>query len=432
MSAYLRMHADTHQAVLVLDALRNATYRRLFLAQVIALAGTGLATVALGLIAYDVGGDRAGSVLGTAFAIKMLAFVLVAPAAAALLARLPRRAVMVGADLVRLAAAACLPWVDQSWQIYLLVLVLQSASATFTPAFQATIPAVLADERDYTGALSLSRLAYDLEAVLSPVLAAALLLVVPDRALFLGTAAGFGASDLVVVSSTLPRTTDDDSPAPLSDRMLAGARLMVRGPALRPVLALNVAVAAAGATVLVQTVVIVRGHFGQSAGVMALVLAANGAGSMLTAFTLPRVLTEHRERAVMLGGAVVATAGVLLLPLALRASSPVLGLLAVSLLWLAVGVGWAMAETPVGRIIRRAVDPGRLPAVFAAQFSLSHAGWLLTYPLSGALGTAVGSGGSALALGVVAAVATGIAATTWPSTTRDLAAVDRAGSPIDP
>jgi predicted MFS family arabinose efflux permease len=432
MSAYLRMHADTHQAVLVLDALRNATYRRLFLAQVIALAGTGLATVALGLIAYDVGGDRAGSVLGTAFAIKMLAFVLVAPAAAALLARLPRRAVMVGADLVRLAAAACLPWVDQSWQIYLLVLVLQSASATFTPAFQATIPAVLADERDYTGALSLSRLAYDLEAVLSPVLAAALLLVVPDRALFLGTAAGFGASALVVVSSTLPRTTDDDSPAPLSDRMLAGARLMVRGPALRPVLALNVAVAAAGATVLVQTVVIVRGHFGQSAGVMALVLAANGAGSMLTAFTLPRVLTEHRERAVMLGGAVVATAGVLLLPLALRASSPVLGLLAVSLLWLAVGVGWAMAETPVGRIIRRAVDPGRLPAVFAAQFSLSHAGWLLTYPLSGALGTAVGSGGSALALGVVAAVATGIAATTWPSTTRDLAAVDRAGSPIDP
>ncbi len=427
------MHADTHQAVPVLDALRNSTYRRLFLAQVIALAGTGLATVALGLIAYDVGGDRAGSVLGTAFAIKMLAYVLVAPAAAALLARLPRRAVMVGADLVRLAAAACLPWVDQSWQIYLLVLVLQSASATFTPVFQATIPAVLADEREYTGALSLSRLAYDLEAVLSPVLAAALLLVVPDRALFLGTAAGFGASALVVLSSTLPRTTAaDDSPAPLSDRMLAGARLMVRGPALRPVLALNVAVAAAGATVLVQTAVIVRGHFGQSAGVMALVLAANGAGSMLTAFTLPRLLTEHRERAVMLGGAVVATAGALLLPLALRASSPVLGLLAVSLLWLAVGVGWAMAETPVGRIVRRAVDPGQLPAVFAAQFSLSHAGWLLTYPLSGWLGTAVGSGGSALALGVVAAVATGIAATTWPSTTRGSAAVDRAGSPIGP
>ena len=55
-----------------------------------------------------------------------------------------------------------LPFVTEVWQVYLLVFLLQSASAGFTPTFHATIPDVLTDERDYTNALSLSRLAYDL------------------------------------------------------------------------------------------------------------------------------------------------------------------------------------------------------------------------------------------------------------------------------
>ena len=37
----------------MLSVLSNRTYRHLFMAQIIALIGTGLATVALGLLAYD-------------------------------------------------------------------------------------------------------------------------------------------------------------------------------------------------------------------------------------------------------------------------------------------------------------------------------------------------------------------------------------------
>ena len=59
----------------MLSVLRDRTYRHLFAAQVIALVGTGLATVALGLLAYDIAGADAGSVLGTALAIKMVAYV---------------------------------------------------------------------------------------------------------------------------------------------------------------------------------------------------------------------------------------------------------------------------------------------------------------------------------------------------------------------
>ena len=77
----------------MLDILKDTTYRHLFLAQIIALMGTGMATVALGLLAYDLAydlaGAQAGVVLGTALVIKMTAYIGIAPVAAAFTERLP-------------------------------------------------------------------------------------------------------------------------------------------------------------------------------------------------------------------------------------------------------------------------------------------------------------------------------------------------------
>src|SRR5882672_6123809 len=182
----------------MLAVLLNGTYRHLFAAQVIALIGTGMMTVALGLLAFKIAGDKAGAVLGTALAIKMIAYVGVAPVVGGFANFLPRRAFLVSMDLTRAAVALALPFVDQVWQVYVLIFVLQSASAAFTPTFQATIPDVLPDAKDYTRALSLSRLAYDLENVVSPMLAAALLTVIGFHDLFAGTVIGFLASAALV------------------------------------------------------------------------------------------------------------------------------------------------------------------------------------------------------------------------------------------
>ena len=187
--------------------LEHPLYRRLFTAQVVSLVGTGLATVALSLVAFDLAqasGEPAGQILGTAFALKMIAYVVVAPLAATALARLPARSVLVTADAVRAGAALLLPFVDQIWQIYLLVALLQAASATFTPTFQAVVPRVLRDRTQYTAALSLARVAEDLEVVLAPVIAGVLLLAVSAPSLFVGTALGFAASALLVLSVALP------------------------------------------------------------------------------------------------------------------------------------------------------------------------------------------------------------------------------------
>lgn len=254
----------------MLSVLRNPTYRRLFGAQVVALTGTGLATVALSLLAYDLAGTNAAAVLGTALAIKMAAYVVIAPLVGALADRVPRRALLVSMDLARATVVLALPFVNRIWQVYVLILLLQAASAAFTPAFQATIPQVLPGERDYTEALSLARLAYDLESLASPVLAAALLTVVPYGWLFTGTAVGFLASALLVRTTALPDADPEPSgagdPCPRTyAKAVSGIRLVFASPRLRALLALDLAVAAAGAVVLVDTVILVRDTLGRPA-----------------------------------------------------------------------------------------------------------------------------------------------------------------------
>ena len=89
----------------MIRVLRNSTYRNLFSAQVLALLGTGLLTVALGLLAFDLAGGAAGAVLGTALTIKMVLYVVIAPVAAAYVDRLPRRAFLIALDLFGMGAS---------------------------------------------------------------------------------------------------------------------------------------------------------------------------------------------------------------------------------------------------------------------------------------------------------------------------------------
>lgn len=400
----------------MLEALRNRTFRRMFTAQVVALVGTGLLTVALGLLAYDLAGAQAGTVLGTALAIKMVAYVLVAPVISAVTDRVPRRALLVGADVVRAAIALLLPFVDQSWQIYVLIFVLQSASATFTPAFQSVIPSVLADEEDYTRGLSLSRLAYDLESLLSPVLAAALLSVVTYNYLFLGTVAGFVISAVLVVTTALPVIAPADRSVPLVHRIMLGAWVMFARPTLRGLLALNLVVASATGLVLVNTVVYVRELLGGSNTGVAVALGVYGAGSMLVALTLPRMLDRIPDRRVMLTGAV-------LVPIGLAATAALLvtdpgrgvGWVVLVVIWPALGAGTSLINTPSARLLRHESEPANRGAVFTAQFSLSHACFFVTYTIAGWVGAAAGQPIAAILLTGLATLAGLVAARVWPA-----------------
>ena len=387
--------------------LANRTYRHLLAAQVIALIGTGLATVALGLLAWQIAGKDAGLVLGTALAIKMVAYVTLAPIATAFAERVPRRTMLVGLDLIRAVVALALPFVTEIWQGYALIFLLQAASAGFTPTFQATIPDVLPDEAEYTRALSLSRLAYDLESLLSPMLAAALLMVVGFPVLFGGTVIGFLASAALVLTVTLP-LPQPAVPRGIWDRTTRGMRIYLATPRLRGLLALNLSVAAAGAMVIVNTVVIVKGRLGLGEPEVALALAAFGAGSMVAALILPRLLDRLPDRPPMLAGAAILTLGTALGPIAQS-------LAALMALWLVIGFGYSLTQTPTGRLLRRSAQPEDRPAIFAAQFALSHACWLITYPLAGRFGAGLGLQTTFLVMAGLAALGLGLALRLWPA-----------------
>lgn len=391
----------------------------MFAAQVVALLGTGLLTIALGLLAYDLAGGQAGTVLGTALAIKMVAYVTLAPTASALIGNLPRNYVLIAMDAIRAAVTLVLPFIDAVWQIYVCIFLLQAASATFTPAYQALIPDILPDEEDYTNALSLSRLAYDLENLISPALAGVLLLFVSFHGLFVGTALGFIVSALLITCSVLPRRPADVKQRSFVDRLTRGARIYLATPRLRGLLCLNLAAAAGGAMVIVNTVVIVRDSYLASESDVATVMAAFGLGSMLAALALPHLLDRIRDRSVMIVAAsimafILLLIGLLSIP-ALIMSWPVL-----LLVWFLLGLGYALVLTPSGRLLRRSAHDEDRPAVFTAQFALSHACWLLTYPLAGWIGYALGMSSAMLLLGAVALIGAVAAWLVWPADDPDV------------
>ncbi len=387
--------------------LRNVAFRRLFVAQVIALVGTGMTTIALTLLAYDLVQENAGIVLGTALAYKMIAYVVFAPIIGGVAHRFPRKPLLISLDIVRAGIVLLMPFVTAVWQIYALIFLLNLFSAGFKPVFAAAIPDVLPDERDYTKALSYSRLAYELENLLSPTLAGIALLFFTYTGLFVANSIAFVISAALIFYTLLPPGERVDRLGGLWGEISFGVVAYMRTPRLRALLTLYLAVACASAMLIVNTVVYVKDYLGGSDTQVATAFAAAGFGSMLAAMSLPKLLETISDRAAMLGGATVMGAGVIAIWI-----GP--GLISMLPIWFVIGLGWSLVQTPAGRLVNRSAGPGDRAAYFSAQFALSHAAWLLAYPLAGQLGVRVGIETAALYLGLAILVFTVMATLVWP------------------
>ncbi|WP_299347283.1 MFS transporter [uncultured Maritalea sp.] len=363
---------------------QNVAFRKLFSAQLIALLGTGLTTIALALLAFQIAGDRAGVVLGTALAIKMLSFIFVAPVVGGLIRPSGRKRLLVVLDVARAACVLVLPFVTAEWQIYLLIFVLNACSAGFTPTFQSIIPQLFEDEEDYTKALSMARLAYDLENLLSPTIAAALLLFVSFDVFFVANSAAFLVSAGLVLSTRMPAIEDlQDKSLSAKDKILKGFQIYRKTPRLMGMLAMFLVVSAAGAMVIVNTVVLVRGQFGGGESMVAIAMSAFGLGSLVAALMVPRLVNRLGDQAVMRRGGWLLGLTMLLAGYVGR-----FDLLLVA--WFMLGIGYSLVQTPAGRVLRRSASDEDLPKLFAAQFTLSHLCWLASYPAAGWLASSFG------------------------------------------
>ncbi|NIY74442.1 MFS transporter [Thalassospira sp. HF15] len=387
-------------------------FRHLFAAQITSLIGTGLTTVALSLLAYDLAGDHAGRVLGSILVLKMVAYLVIAPIAGGMAHLLPRRLWLVGMDVLRAGIVLCLPFVDQVWQIFVLVFVVNAASASFTPVFQAIIPEILPDEKAYTKGLSYARLAYDVENLASPVLAAGLLVIWSFDSLFMANSLTFLLSGLLIVTARIPQAAPTDRAGGIYANTVFGIVAYLKTPRLRGLLAVYFAVSSVGAMIIVNTVVLTRGVLGGTELLTTGFLACAGAGSMSAAFMIPRLIDRMGERPLMLSGIVVASVAMLLGGIVMLSGGTSVPVFAT--LWVIAGAGTTFAQTPGGRLVQRSAGDGDRSAFFAANFALSHGGWLFAYGIVGWLGSLVDLSVAFLASGGLALVAVVVAELVWP------------------
>lgn len=388
------------------------SFRHLFCAQITSLIGTGLTTVALSLLAFELAGGNAGLILGSILALKMAAYLLIAPVAAGMGQLLPRRTWLVMLDIIRAIIVVCLPFVDHIWQVFILIFVISAASAAFTPFFQAVIPDILDDEKIYTKGLSYSRIAYDLENLASPVLAAAFLTVSSFNGLFVANSITFLLSAALITAAKIPQATPGDHRSGLYDNTLFGVVSYLKTPRLRGLLAVCFSVSCVGAMIIVNTVVLTRDWLGGSEMLTTLFLACAGAGSMLAALILPYLIDVIGERFLMLSSITV-SACIMLCGSALSFAG-FHGTFVYAVLWTIAGAGTTFAQTPGGRLVQRSAGVGDRPAFFAANFALSHGGWLIAYSFVGWLGGLLGLSVAFLASGGCALMAALLSLRLWP------------------
>jgi MFS family permease len=181
--------------------IRNRRYFPLWLGQLTSNLGDTLHYIVLVIWVYQ----RTGSslvVAGTVF-FEVAPVILLAPVAGVVIDRLPRKAILVGSDLIRAGLVLALLLTTELWQIYAIVTLLAATSTFFNPAVSATLPTLL-DEEDLFAANSVSWSTGRFVQIIGSALAAGVVGLVGAEAAFVFNAATFLISALLLLLLPVP------------------------------------------------------------------------------------------------------------------------------------------------------------------------------------------------------------------------------------
>jgi predicted MFS family arabinose efflux permease len=189
-----------------LAVLRERPFRLLFCGQAVSLLGDGMVPVALAFAVLDLTGSATD--LGIVLAARTLPLVAFLLAGGVWADRLPRRTVMVAADLARFAAHGAMAVLlitgtAEVWSLAALAAVTGLATAFFQPAITGIMPAVVSAER-LQQANALRGLAMAAGEIAGPALAGALVLGAGAGWALAVDAATFGISAVFLARVPLP------------------------------------------------------------------------------------------------------------------------------------------------------------------------------------------------------------------------------------
>ena len=374
----------------MLSVLSEKSFRNLFFAQNFSLLGNGLATIAISLLAFDLAGRNAALILSGLFTIKMLIYVIFSPFAGAIADKFDTKKYLIIQDVVRAIAAFGLIFVREIWHLYIIIVLIYLSTAAFTPIYQSAIPKIFKDETDYTKALSLFRIAQDMENVLSYALATLLLLFLNYNLLFVGTFIGYFVSALLISGIIFPflSKTSGKKENNFSINLTLGIKRYSSISELRGLMFLNLAVSAGGSMIFVNTIILVKSSLELSEIAFSITMLVFGAGCIFAAIIIPYLSKEMTASRIMLAGSSLLSIVFVALAFWLILFDFIWFVLLLA--WFISGFGYTLLLTPMGRVIRKVSSADEFSQVYSAQFSLSHLCWLFMYPLSGYLMTISG------------------------------------------
>lgn len=176
--------------------IRNQRYFPLWLSQLISSLGDTVHYIALVVWVYH----RYGSSLIVAGTVvfEIVPVILLAPVAGVVIDRLPRKLILVSADVVRTVTVLGLLFTTELWQVYAIVALLTSAGTFFNPAVNATLPMLL-DEEDLLTANSIAWSTGRFVQIIGSALAGGVIAMVGAEAAFVFNAGTFLISALLLL-----------------------------------------------------------------------------------------------------------------------------------------------------------------------------------------------------------------------------------------
>lgn len=394
--------AETWAPIAAIGRSRNL--RRIGLALAGSTMGDWAYATAVTVWAYGVGGAKA---VGIWTAVRLISMALTAPFSASLSDRLPRKQVMIAADLLRAAlvagAAVCLLAGTPAAPIFVLATLVSVVSCAFRPAQASLLPSLVDQPEELTAANGASSLIESLAFFAGPALGALLLTFATMETVFFLNVATFLLSALLV-AGVRPRDRQptqeaaDDEDAPRSGAT-AGFGTIARSKGLRLI------------TLLVCLQTVVAGAFpvfGVLLAVELLDTGPKGVGYLDAVFGIGAVLggmiamarsTRHRLASDLAIGTLLWSLPLLLVAWQHYAAA---AFVAVALL----GLGNPLVDVSLYTIVQRISPDAVLARVLGAQESLLIGAMALGAAATPFLVDLVGLQGTLVILALVVGVPT--------------------------
>ena len=368
----------------LLAPLRHRTFRLLFGGQVVSDLGDWLDFLALiTLIIYR--WDLGPSALAALSIAVALPFTVIAPLSGVWADRLPRKTLMIAADLGRALVVFGLVFVPNLATALALVIVRGVLSTFFGPARQATIAAMVPPD-DLLAANSLSQLSFQLSKILGPVLGGILVAAIGPRSAFMVNAVTFLVSAAFIVQlptiTPVAQTKEETEQAPRFWREFQqGLSYLIHRRSLL------MAVASNSATMLIiftfdSLGVLALRELGLGEALFGLTIGSIGLGTAAGAITIGQ-WGKRIHPFVMMGAGQIG-GGIVVALLGFAVTLHVRGTGTWLIVYLLIGIAAAAVFVPYGYVVQVETPPELLGRVFATAGGIQN-GFLLMAPPLGAV-----------------------------------------------